>query len=112
MSNENNENTATEKRIRTIIGTVVSSSMEKTLVVKVERLVQHKKYRKFIRKHTKYYAHDEANEAEEGDLVEIEQRRPLSKLKRWNLKRIVRMAPRDGAISPQDTAREIEEDQS
>ena len=47
-----------------------------------------------------------------GDLVEIEQRRPLSKLKRWDLKRIVRMAPRDGAISPQETALEIEETQS
>ena len=109
MSNENNENTATEKVTRCIIGTVVSSSMDKTLVVKVERLVQHKKYRKFIRKHTKYYAHDEANEAAPGDEVEIEQMRPLSKLKRWNLKRIVRMAPRDGAITPQETAREIEE---
>lgn len=109
MSNETNENTATEKVSRCIIGTVVSSSMDKTLVVKVERLVQHKKYRKFIRKHTKYYAHDEANEAAPGDEVEIEQMRPLSKLKRWNLKRIVRMAPRDGAITPQETAREIEE---
>ena len=112
MSNENNENAATEKELRCIIGTVVSSSMEKTLVIKVERLVQHKKYRKFIRKHTKYYAHDEAQEAAVGDLVEIEQRRPISKLKRWNLKRIVRMAPRDGAISPQETALEIEETQS
>ncbi len=112
MSNENNENTATEKVTRSIIGTVVSSSMDKTLVVKVERLVQHKKYRKFIRKHTKYYAHDEANEAAPGDVVEIEQMRPLSKLKRWNLKKIVRMAPRDGAITPQETALEIEEGSS
>ena len=112
MSNENNENTATEKVARCIIGTVVSSSMDKTLVVKVERLVQHKKYRKFIRKHTKYYAHDEANEAAPGDVVEIEQMRPLSKLKRWNLKKIVRMAPRDGAITPQETALEIEEGSS
>ncbi|NCF99059.1 MAG: 30S ribosomal protein S17 [Planctomycetia bacterium] len=112
MSNETNESGTTKKPARTTIGLVVSSAMEKTIVIKVERLVQHRKYRKFIRKHTKFYAHDEGQEAVVGDLVEIEQIRPLSKLKRWNLKRIVRMAPRDNAISPQETAREIEEAQA
>ncbi len=95
-----------QKSRRCVQGIVVSASMSKTLVVKTERLVQHAKYRKYIRKHTKYYAHDEAGEAAVGDLVELEMCRPISKMKRWKLKNIVRMAPRDNAPTPQEMAQE------
>jgi small subunit ribosomal protein S17 len=104
------EDGAAQKPRRCVQGIVVSSSMSKTLVVKTERLVQHSKYRKYVRKHTKYYAHDEMGEAAVGDLVEIETCRPISKLKRWKLKSIMKMAPRDYAPSPQEMAREVAED--
>ena len=104
------EDGAAQKPRRCVQGIVVSSSMSKTLVVKTERLVQHSKYRKYVRKHTKYYAHDEMGEAAVGDLVEIESCRPISKLKRWKLKSIMKMAPRDYAPTPQEMAREVVED--
>ena len=78
---------------RTVRGVVVSNSMDKTIVVKTERLVPHTKYRKFVRRHTKYYAHDEANTARVGDFVELVLTRPLSKKKRWLLDSVIRQAP-------------------
>ena len=78
---------------RTVRGVVVSNAMDKTIVVKAERLVPHAKYRKFMRRHTKYYAHDEGNSARVGDFVELLLTRPLSKKKRWNLDRVIREAP-------------------
>ena len=98
-----------EKIRRSVRGTVVSDGMSKTLVVKAERLVRHPKYHKYIRKYTKYYAHDETEQAQVGDFVELVLCRPLSKLKRWKLKEIIRMAPRDNAPSPEEAALEIEE---
>ncbi|MAW77631.1 MAG: 30S ribosomal protein S17 [Planctomycetes bacterium] len=98
-----------EKIRRTVRGIVVSDSMSKTLVVNAERIVRHRKYHKYIRKYTKYYAHDETEQAAVGDFVELVMCRPLSKLKRWELKDIIRMAPRDNAPSPEETAVEIEE---
>jgi len=82
---------------RTVRGTVVSNAMQKTIVVEAERLVSHKKYRKFMRKYTRYYAHDEDNKARVGDFVELAMTRPLSKKKRWTLEQIVREAPQ-GAL--------------
>ena len=73
-----------------VIGVVVSDKMDKTIVVKVERFVQHPRFKKYIKRSKKYYAHDERNEARVGDTVEIEETRPLSKLKRWRLVRIVK----------------------
>ncbi|MEC9476587.1 MAG: 30S ribosomal protein S17 [Planctomycetota bacterium] len=98
-----------EKIRRTVRGMVISDSMSKTLVVKTERLVRHRKYHKYIRKYTKYYAHDETEQAHVGDFVELVLCRPLSKLKRWELVKIIRMAPRDDAPNPEDTVVEIEE---
>ena len=72
-----------------VIGVVVSDKMDKTIVVKVERFVQHPRFKKYIKRSKKYYAHDERNEARIGDVVEIEETRPLSKLKRWRLIRII-----------------------
>ncbi|MCX7654022.1 MAG: 30S ribosomal protein S17 [Fervidobacterium sp.] len=65
------------------IGVVVSDKMDKTVTVKVERLVKHPKFGKYIKKSKKFYAHDENNACKIGDVVEIEESRPLSKLKRW-----------------------------
>ena len=81
----------TKRRVRKT-GTVKSAKMDKTLVVQVNRKVRHPIYEKFVSKKTKLYAHDDQGEAKVGDVVEIVQTRPLSKLKRWRLLRIVRKA--------------------
>ncbi|MCX7732753.1 MAG: 30S ribosomal protein S17 [candidate division WOR-3 bacterium] len=70
---------------RTVVGTVVSAKMQKTVVVQTERLVQHPKYKKYVRRRTKLYAHDERAECREGDRVLLMETRPLSKLKRWRV---------------------------
>ena len=72
-----------------LVGKVTSAKMEKTIVVEVQRLMQHPKYRRVIRISKKFYAHDEKREAKPGDTVRIVSARPLSKLKRWRLKEIV-----------------------
>jgi small subunit ribosomal protein S17 len=75
---------------RTVLtGKVTSAKMEKTIVVEVQRLVQHPKYRRVVRISKKFYAHDETRQAKPGDTVRIVASRPLSKLKRWRLKEIV-----------------------
>jgi small subunit ribosomal protein S17 len=71
------------------IGKVISDKMQKTRVVIGERLVQHPKYKKFYKHRTKYYVHDERNESKVDDVVLIEETRPLSKLKRWRLVKII-----------------------
>ncbi|MEO0079851.1 MAG: 30S ribosomal protein S17 [candidate division WOR-3 bacterium] len=70
---------------RSLIGTVKSAKMQKTVVVTVQRLEMHPKYKKFIRKRTKVYAHDERAECQEGDRVLLMETRPISKLKRWRV---------------------------
>ncbi|MEM7309499.1 MAG: 30S ribosomal protein S17 [Planctomycetota bacterium] len=74
---------------RILVGTVVSAKCAKTITVSVERTYKHPKYGKYVRKRTKYTAHDEKDEAAAGDTVEIVSTRPLSKLKRWRLSRIL-----------------------
>lgn len=74
---------------RILIGVVTSDKTAKTRRVEIERLVRHPRYSKIIRKKTICHTHDENNESRVGDKVEIEESRPLSKLKRWNLLRIV-----------------------
>jgi len=75
---------------RQLQGTVVSDRMDKTAVVRVERLKAHTVYRKVMRLHRKYMAHDESNEARVGDQVIIEECRPLSRHKRWQIVEWVR----------------------
>ena len=75
------------KRVRE--GVVVSSKMNKTITVLVTRLLQHAKFNKIIKRHIKYSAHDEKNEAKEGDRVQIVETRPLSKTKRWRLVKVL-----------------------
>ena len=72
-----------------LIGKVTSAKMEKTIVVEVQRLVQHPKYRRVMRISKKFYAHDEKREAKQGDTVRIVSSRPLSRLKRWRLQEVL-----------------------
>jgi small subunit ribosomal protein S17 len=72
------------------VGQVVSTKMQKTIVVEVEMRRAHPKYKRVIRQTKKFYAHDEANTARVGDQVRIRETRPLSKLKRWQLQEILR----------------------
>ncbi len=78
------------KKRRTVTGVVLSDKCDKTITVQVERLKQHPKYKKFVKRYTKFYAHDEENTAKEGDVVSIEEARPLSKRKRWRLLEVLR----------------------
>jgi small subunit ribosomal protein S17 len=77
-------------RRRRLIGRVVSDKMEKTVVVKVDRLKRHPLYKKVIRRSKKYMAHDEENTCRVGDLVRIVESRPLSRHKRWVVEKILK----------------------
>ena len=77
-------------RRKELIGYVVSNRMNKTIVVQVVRRKSHPLYTRVISKAKKFYAHDEKNEAHIGDVVKLEETRPLSKLKRWKLKEVLR----------------------
>ena len=70
---------------RTLVGQVVSNKMDKTVVVRVERLVQDPPYKKYVRRYSKFMAHDESNACAIGDRVRIIEHRPLSKRKRWKV---------------------------
>ncbi len=74
-----------DKVQRTVTGTVSSAKMQKTVVVMVDRLELDRKYKKYIRRRTKLYAHDERDECQPGDRVVLAETRPLSKLKRWRV---------------------------
>lgn len=81
-----------EKGGRSLTGTVVSDKMNKTVTVLVERKVKHPLYGKIIRLSKKYHAHDENNDFHPGDIVVIEECRPLSRTKTWNVTRLVQKA--------------------
>jgi small subunit ribosomal protein S17 len=80
-------------RRKEIVGEVVSNRMQKTIIVQVVRKKAHAFYGRVVSKNKKFYAHDEKNEARIGDVVRLEETRPLSKLKRWKLTQVVRKAP-------------------
>jgi len=84
---------------KTLVGEVVSTKMQKTIVVAVNRRKQHHFYKRVVARTEKFYAHDEQNTAHVGDVVRIEETRPLSKLKRWRLKDVIRKA----ALVPQQS---------
>lgn len=86
------ETTITRNLRKERVGIVTSNKMEKSIVVAVERKVKHEKYGKFIKRTTKFVAHDEKNESNIGDLVKISETRPLSKTKNWRLVEIVERA--------------------
>ena len=77
---------------RALVGIVVSSKMDKTIAVEIERLIKHERYGKYIRRTTKLLAHDENSESKEGDTVEITPCRPLSRRKSWKLSKVVTRA--------------------
>ncbi|AVF38598.1 30S ribosomal protein S17 [Pandoraea apista] len=77
---------------RTLVGKVISDKMDKTVTVLVERQMKHPLYGKYIVRSKKYHAHDEANQYKEGDTVEIQESRPLSKTKAWTVSRLVEAA--------------------
>jgi small subunit ribosomal protein S17 len=88
--NTNTATTTLDRNLRkTRIGVVTSNKMTKTITVAVERKVKHPIYGKFVKKTTRFHAHDEKNEASVGDVVRIMETRPLSKTKRWRLVEIV-----------------------
>lgn len=96
MDNESPTSEAAGKdeqgRRRVLRGIVASDGMEKTVVVKVSRRVKHKRYKKFITQRASYKAHDETNNAHTGDIVDIIECRPLSRDKRWRVKKVVERA--------------------
>jgi len=82
----------TRKPRKSIVGRVVSDTMNKTVAVSVERIVQHPRYKKMMKRTSKVYAHDEERQAHVGDLVKVMSTRPLSKMKRWRLVEILEKA--------------------
>jgi len=84
---KNNQPTGEVKNPKVLRGVVVSTKNDKTAVVSVARFVKHPKYQKFFKKDKKYQAHDEANSAQVGDKVEIQETRPISKTKRFVIKK-------------------------
>lgn len=77
---------------RQVVGTVVSNRMDKTVVVLVERLVEHKLYQKYVRRRVRFAAHDESNACSIGDKVLITESRPLSRTKRWRVSGVLEKA--------------------
>ncbi len=77
---------------KVLMGVVTSDKMNKTRRVEINRLVQHERYSKYVKRRTICYVHDEKNESHKGDIVEIEESKPLSKLKRWSLVKITKKA--------------------
>ena len=86
---------AARSQSRTREGVVVSSAMDKSVVVQVKRRIRHRKYHKYIVVNKKYVAHDENNDCNRGDRVVIAESRPLSKRKRWRLRQIVERAVKE-----------------
>jgi small subunit ribosomal protein S17 len=85
--------TKQDRLARTLTGVVVSSKMDKTISVRVDRVIKHPTYGKYVRRKTKLLAHDEKNECREGDTVAIAECRPLSRHKSWRLVRVLERAP-------------------
>jgi small subunit ribosomal protein S17 len=80
------------KTARSLSGRVISDKMNKTITVQVDRRIRHPLYGKIVTRHTKLHAHDESNECKQGDLVQIEECRPLSKSKAWRLVKVLEKA--------------------
>ena len=89
---ENEMNAGTRGKPATRVGVVTSDKMEKSVVVRVDRIVQDKRYKRYVRRSNKFMAHDETNQCKTGDTVEIVESRPLSNRKRWRVRKIVRSA--------------------
>jgi small subunit ribosomal protein S17 len=84
------------------VGRVVSTGMQKTIVVEVTRRVRHPLYRRVVQRRKKFYAHDEKGQCQVGDVVRIVESRPLSRLKRWRLAEVIRQSVDAGLVQPAD----------
>lgn len=91
---------AETKMRATRIGVVTSDKMDKSVVVRVDRTIRHKMYKRYVRRSANFMAHDEANACTVGDTVEIIESRPLSARKRWRVRRVVRKATTVGDAAP------------
>src|SRR5487761_1083715 len=100
--------TAVAPRRNEKVGEVVSTKMQKTIVVEVEMRKAHPKYKRVMKTNKKFYAHDEQNTARLGDVVRIREARPLSKLKRWSLEEIVRRSSLAQLAEEKTTAAAVE----
>lgn len=89
------------KAVRT--GVVTSNKMDKSVVVRVDRMIKHKMYKRYVRRSAKFMAHDESNQCQIGDTVEIIESRPLSLRKRWRVMRVVRKAEGVEPTTPENT---------
>lgn len=98
----------TKSRRQQKVGLVVSNKMDKTIVVLVESLKKHRIYKRRYKQTTRFYAHDENNTAEIGDTVRIEESRPISKLKRWQLVEIIRRG--SGVVPVEELLAEVDPD--
>lgn len=94
MDNTQNTESATTERgqRKTRVGKVVSSKMDKTVVIAVVRMVKHPLYKKYIKRTTRLYAHDETNDVREGDTIRVVETRPLSRLKCWRVQEVITRA--------------------
>ncbi|MDO8704793.1 MAG: 30S ribosomal protein S17 [Sulfuricaulis sp.] len=92
MSEQTKTPSGDVKTARSLSGRVTSNKMNKTITVQVDRRIRHPLYGKIVTRHTKLHAHDESNECKEGDLVQIEECRPLSKSKAWRLVKVLERA--------------------
>lgn len=110
MAEETKTGTSTGRKI--LVGQVVSTKMAKTIVVEVERQKAHPLYRRVVSRSKKFYAHDETQTAHMGDVVRIEETRPLSRLKRWTLKDIVKRSALAEAAIAADAAGQTPESAS
>lgn len=91
---------------KNLVGVVVGTKMDKTAVILVNRLKKHNTYNKYIRRHTKYLAHDPNNICEDGDRVKIVESRPISKLKRW---KVVEIVEKSEKIENQNISEQVQE---
>ena len=98
----------TKSRRQQKVGLVVSNKMDKTIVVLVESLKKHRIYKRRYKQTTRFYAHDENNTCEIGDMVRIEESRPISKLKRWQLVEIIRRG--SGVVPVEELLAEVDPD--
>ena len=104
MSDTDNSQASDERGTRrTIVGTVTSNKMDKTIVVSVTRRVRDARFHKFLTRRLKYKAHDEKNVGKIGDLVELVEARPMSKTKRWRLLRTIKNAVDSGEVAINNT---------
>jgi len=92
MEQENVSGTTQRRRRQAKVGVVVSNKMQKTVIVEVERLVMHPLYQKYLRRRSRFMAHDEKGECRAGDRVSIQETRPMSRHKRWIVQSIVERA--------------------